>query len=71
MTGGSSNIPSIRKLVEETIDVRSSQDIDPDTAVAQGAAIYCAMKLGKHTPIIHVNEVVQMGIGFASGDIDL
>jgi molecular chaperone DnaK len=45
MVGGSSQIPSIRKAVEEAIGSRLETSIDPMTVVARGAAVFAGSQL--------------------------
>ena len=55
MVGGSSHIPYVAKLLEETFEKRPIFGVDPDAAVATGAAIYAA-SLAKATKGFDVNE---------------
>lgn len=43
LVGGSTRIPYVRKLVEETLDIVPSLSVDPDLTVARGAAVQAAI----------------------------
>jgi molecular chaperone DnaK len=44
MIGGSTYIPFVRKYIEEVLQIKVLNDIDPTTAVAMGAAYYAGNK---------------------------
>jgi heat shock protein 1/8 len=77
LVGGSSRIPAIRKLVGEEIGKTPYMLLDPDEAIATGAAIYGACKLKKRSikgfSEFKIQDVTPMaiGIGIRSGKVDI
>ena len=69
MVGGSSRIPRIKELLKDFFDKEPVFGINPDTAVAQGAAIYAASLVGSKGssfPLIsefNITDVIPLSIG--------
>jgi molecular chaperone DnaK len=47
LVGGSTRIPAVRELVEELLDLRPSQNVNPEEVVAIGAAIQAGILSGE------------------------
>lgn len=62
LVGGSSKIPLIRQELEKLTGKKPSMDMNPDEAVALGAAIF-ADTLGQTQPVAKVTDVCSHGIG--------
>ncbi|MCR5626637.1 MAG: Hsp70 family protein [Lachnospiraceae bacterium] len=63
MVGGSSRIPYIEKRLEDFTGRAPARDINPDEAVAIGAAIFASLKV-EETPRKAFTDVCSHGIGF-------
>jgi molecular chaperone DnaK len=61
LVGGSSRIPYVRKLVERVTGISPRMDIDPDRAIAMGAAIQAAIIDGASDQIIM--DVCPLSLG--------
>ncbi len=65
LVGGSTRVPAVRRILAETFGFEPQADVDPDTAVCQGAAIQAAiisgMWEGEDTPILA--DVAPFGLG--------
>ncbi len=45
MIGGSTYVPSVRKSISNNLNIKANYDIDPTTAVVEGAAFYAGNKI--------------------------
>ncbi len=70
LVGGSSKIPLIQQEIEKLIGVKPSMDMNPDEAVALGAAIYADLQ-GKSETKAKVSDVCSHGIGIVVISKDL
>ncbi len=65
LVGGSTRVPAVRRILAETFGFEPKADVDPDTAVCQGAAIQAAIVSGlwdgDDTPILA--DVAPFGLG--------
>jgi len=61
LVGGSTRIPYVKEVVKRVMGKDAKADIDPDLAVARGAAIQAAIIDGKEGPIIM--DVVPLTLG--------
>jgi molecular chaperone DnaK len=61
LVGGSSRIPYVRKMVERVTGLQPRMDIDPDRAIALGAAIQAAIIKGDSNQIIM--DVCPLSLG--------
>ena len=69
LVGGSSRIPKVKKLIEEKMSKTTFSPANPDEAIALGASIYGAFKLGtkiKDFPTFTITDVTPMSIGFGT-----
>lgn len=65
LVGGTTYVPSVKQLVEECFGRAGSFDVNPDLAVAMGAAVSAAINLGYVDPrsSLIVSDVVAYGLG--------
>jgi molecular chaperone DnaK len=56
LVGGSTRILAVRKAVEEFFNKKANKSLDPDTVVAQGAAIQAGIMMGE------VNDVLLLDV---------
>ncbi|MCB2211776.1 Hsp70 family protein [bacterium] len=64
LVGGSTRMPYVRRLVEEVMSRKAEQSIDPDRAVALGAAVQAAIIDGQSDQIIM--DVLPLSLGTAT-----
>jgi heat shock protein 5 len=70
LVGGSTRIPKVQAIVAEYFGRRPSQQINPDEAVAYGAAVTAASLSGKREKTLALCDVNPMTLGIGvSGDI--
>ena len=70
LVGGSTRIPMVRALIEETFDADVHEEVDPDLAVALGAAMQAALLAGEAVDRILV-DVASHSLGIlVLGDDD-
>jgi len=65
LVGGTTYIPAVRRVVEETLGRTGSIEVDPDLAVGLGAAIRAGMVTGLVDPLKSVvaTDVAPKGVG--------
>ena len=63
LVGGSTRVPRIRALVEQTFGRAPLTDIDPDEVVAHGAAIQADILSGSERPGVTLLDVVPLSLG--------
>ncbi|HEY0139229.1 MAG TPA: Fe-S protein assembly chaperone HscA, partial [Nannocystis sp.] len=63
LVGGSTRVPRIRTLVEQTFGRAPLTDIDPDEVVAHGAAIQADILSGSERPGVTLLDVVPLSLG--------
>ena len=61
LVGGSTRIPRISELLEEKFSRKPCQTVDPDEAVAMGAAL--AASVGGESPAVILNDVTPLSLG--------
>ena len=67
LVGGSSRIPKVGDIVSAFLKKKAQIPVNPDEAIAIGAALYGAYKCNakiKNLPELHITEVTPMDIGF-------
>lgn len=64
LVGGQTNMPSVARAVEAFFGKKPRAEVDPDEAVAQGAATFAAMFVTKSTKGPKMIERVEHDIGF-------
>ena len=76
LVGGSSNIPKIQEMIKDYFNKKPLKNINPDEAIASGAAILAAtinniddIKL-KNLKIIDITPL-SLGIGLSNGEMDV
>lgn len=65
LVGGSSKIPLIQHQIEKLLGRKPSMDVNPDEAVALGAAIYAQIQDGRSADTATVSDVCSHSIGVA------
>ena len=66
LVGGSTRIPRVQQIAEEIFGVKPSKEVNPDEAVAVGAAIYAASIAGNETQSatsILLLDVIPISLG--------
>ena len=61
LVGGATRMPAVRQIIEQLSGMAPAANVNPDEAVARGAAIYAAQKLG--TSDLKISEVNSHSLG--------
>ena len=65
LVGGSTHVPAVRRVVAETFGLEPRSDVNPDTAVCEGAAVHAAIVFGLLDPATApiLADVAPFGLG--------
>ncbi len=64
LVGGSCKMPTIREFIRQITDIDPETSVNPDTAIAEGAAIYAAMK-NKDLKDVVLTDICPFTLGVA------
>ncbi|MCR5592587.1 MAG: Hsp70 family protein [Saccharofermentans sp.] len=64
LVGGSCKMPTVREFIRQITGITPDTSVDPDTAIAEGAAIYAAMK-NKDLKDIILTDICPFTLGVA------
>ena len=68
LVGGSTRIPAFQKMIQEKTGIEPSHELNPDEAVAMGAAYYAASLVGLGEASVDVVDVNSHSLGVISMD---
>ncbi len=70
LVGGSTRIPAFQKMIQDKTGIEPSHELNPDEAVAMGAAYYAISLVGKGEDTVQVVDVNSHSLGVISRDAE-